>query len=407
MARRTDFDDPWTVEGKLTDGLVAALTPPPKGNRLRPHGGVSGLNLRVTAGGAKAWVLRYRNRGGRERAFTIGDPADGWTVAKAVDQAKSLRRRVDAGEDPMAEREAERRAQTVTELWAEFEQELLPSRRPSTAAEYRRQWQRELQPHLGRLKIAAVTKQDVEALHRKIAKDHSYQANRVLALASVLFALAVERKLRPDNPAAGIKKAPEERRERFLTSTELGRLNDVLAAHPERTSAAAIRLMLLTGCRRGEALAARWSEFDLDAGTWLKPSSNTKQKKPHKVPLGSDAVELVRQVQAENRNSPHVFTSNKKPGERLTSVKRVWVSACKSAGLRGVRLHDLRHSFASALVSGGLNLPVIGQLLGHNQPRTTSRYAHLYDAVLREAAEHVGRIANSRPDAEIVPPRRA
>ncbi len=391
--------DPWT-EGRLTDALLARLTPPTKGYRIRWHGELAGFGLRVTSTGARAFVLRYRNREGRDRTLTIGSPP-AWTVAKAAEQAKSLRRSVDSGEDPMGQRDADRAAQSVAELWEAFEQDDLASRRPSTQDQYRRMWRQYLAPQIGRLKIAAVTKEDVASLVRRIAKDHPYQANRVLALASVLFSLAIERELRATNPTARITKAPEERRERFLTPLEIGRLNNVLAAHSERTSAAAIQLMLLTGCRRGEALAAKWAEFDLITAVWVKPSTNTKSRKPHRIPLSSAAVELLRKlesrrVQRDGLPSPYVFQSGKRAAAQLTEVKRTWASACKAAGLSGVRLHDLRHTFASALVSGGLNLPVIGQLLGHSQQRTTARYSHLYDDVLRDAAEHVGQIANGK-----------
>jgi integrase len=404
MTKRKTVDDPWQIQGKLTDSLVAALTPPPatgKGHRIRWDGpdGMAGFGARVTHNGAKSFVLRYRNADGRERIPTIGSFPD-WSTAPAREQAKSLKRRVDNGEDPMAEREAARRAQSVAELWAAFETDHLSTLRPSTQTEYRRMWAAYLAASVGKLKIAAVTKEDIAALHRRIAKEHPYQANRVLALASVLFSQAVERKLRLDNPAHGIKKAPEEARETFLTPAELGRINGALAAHPAWVDAGAIRLMLLTGCRRGEALAAKWTEFDLDNATWSKPSVNTKSKRPHRVPLSSTAVQLLREIQAKTRNlrgdviNPYVFTSGRFPAERLTGVKRTWVSACEAAGLTGIRLHDLRHSFASALVSGGLNLPVIGRMLGHSQPRTTARYSHLYDDVLRDAAEHVGQIAS-------------
>jgi integrase len=222
-------------------------------------------------------------------------------------------------------------------------------------------------------------------------------ANRVLALLSVLLNLGIERKMRTDNPCARMPKAPEESRQTYLSPEQITRLAQALAAHPEKISAAAIRFMLLTGCRRNEALASTWAEFDIEAGIWTKPSANTKQKRPHRIPLSAAALTLLGEMRVEAdsmRNhgiiSPYVFPSGKKQAQALMGVRRTWASACKIASLSGVRLHDLRHSFASALVSVGVGLPTIGAMLGHSQPRTTARYSHLYDTTLRDAAEHVG-----------------
>jgi integrase len=248
-------------------------------------------------------------------------------------------------------------------------------------------------------------------LHREIAKVHSYMANRVLALLSVLFNLGIEREMRADNPCARVPKAPEERRETFLGPAEIARLADALAAHPEKISAGAIRFLMLTGARRNEALAARWPEFDLEAAVWTKPSTNTKQKRSHRVPLSAAAVAVLVEMQAkaekmrrEGLITPYVFPSGKRPAEALREVRRTWASVRRAAGLQGVRLHDLRHSFASALVSGGVGLPAIGALLGHSQPRTTARYAHLYDSTLRDAAERVGSlVTGAGKGADAVP----
>jgi len=288
---------PDRLTDKMTDKALAALPAPAVGNRIVYDLQVKGFGLRITAVGARSFILTYRTADRRERRITIGSYPD-WSLKAAREQAKALKRRIDQGEDPLAEREADRKAQSVAELWAAFEVDHLPSRRPSTAAEYRRQWTKYLAAPLGKLKIAAVGKEDIAALHRRIAREHPYLANRLLALTSVLFSLAVERKLRTDNPAAGIAKAPEEARETFLSREQIADLDRVLATHPERISAAAIRLMLLTGCRRNEALAAKWSEFDLDNGTWLKPSTNTKSKRPHRIPLSGAAVDILRQCRS-------------------------------------------------------------------------------------------------------------
>lgn len=380
---------------RLTDRTVRELASPASGNRVIYDPEMPGFGIRLTAGGARSFILNYRTAG-RERRLTIGSvPA--WNVAAARKRAAALRQQIDRGEDPLAIRDEIRTGSTVADLWAVFAADHLGQRRPSTQAEYSRQAKQQILPRFGRLRVASITREDIAGLHREIAREHPYAANRVLALLSVLFNLAIEKKLRPDNPCARISKAPEEKRETFLKPDEIGRLVEALDKHPEKISAAAIKLMLLTGCRRGEALHATWGEFDLAAGIWSKPRTHTKQKKPHRIPISAAAVAVLREMEAEAERrrrdgilTPYVFVSSKKPAEGLLEVRRTWASACNAAGLHGVRLHDLRHSFASALVSGGVGLPTIGAMLGHSQPRTTARYSHVYDDTLRKAAERVG-----------------
>jgi integrase len=401
---------------RWTDRAIEALPIPATGSKITydsaagADGAIAGFGIRVTAGKARSFILSYR-LAGRERRLTIGSyPA--WHGAAARKRAAELRQQIDRGEDPLAERDEERAGRTVAELWAAFEADHLPTRRPSTAAEYRREAVQHILPRLGRLKVSAVSREDIASLHREIAKAHPYMANRVLALLSVLFNLAVEREMRPDNPCARVPKAPEERRETFLSPAEIGRLADALAAHPEKVSAAAIRFLMLTGARRNEALAATWAEFDLQSAVWTKPSTNTKQKRSHRVPLSAAAVAVLADMQAEAEKmrrdgiiTPYVFPSRLRSAKALREVRRTWSAVCKAAGLHGIRLHDLRHSFASALVSAGVGLPTIGAMLGHSQPRTTARYSHLYDTTLRDAAERVGSLVTGagKTGADVVP----
>lgn len=396
----------WTIEA------IEGLAPPAVGARITYDGVLPGFGIRVTAGGARSFILNYRHAG-RERRLTIGSYPT-WKATAARKRAEELRQRIDRGEDPLATRDTERAGRTVADLWTAFEVDHLPTRRATTAAEYKREAAQYIIPRLGRLQVSAVSREDVAALHREIAKTHPYMANRVLALLSVLFNLAIEREMRPDNPCVRVPKAPEEKRETFLCPAEFARLSNALAVHPEKVSAAAIRFLMLTGARRNEALAAKWSEFDLAAGVWTKPSTNTKQKRSHRVPLSVAGVAVLTEMQAEAAKmkkagiiTPYVFPSSKKTAEALGEVRRTWASACKAAGLTGIRLHDLRHSFASALVSGGVGLTTIGAMLGHSQPRTTGRYAHLYDSTLRDAAERVGSIVTGGggSGADVVPTR--
>jgi integrase len=175
---------------------------------------------------------------------------------------------------------------------------------------------------------------------------------------------------------------------------ELGRLTVALAELEDQDAANAIRLLLLTGARRGEVLAARWADFDLGTGVWVKPPSSTKQAKLHRVPLSAAAVALLRTFPL---GDARLF-----PTLSGRSLTRTWEILRKAADISDVRLHDLRHTYASVLASAGLSLPVIGALLGHATPTTTARYAHLFDDPLRAATERASAIIIGTPSAPVV-----
>jgi len=407
----------------LDKAVVEGLEAPPKGtpNRITYDTEVKGFGVRVTPAGAKSFVLNYRSKG-QERRLTIGSYPD-WRVGAARDHAKALKRRIDLGEDPMGERHAERDAPTMSDLADRFVEEHLAKRRPATTKEYKAILASYIRPELGKLKVADVRHADIERLHAKIARTAPYRANRAAAVLSKMLSLAVKWEMRTDNPARGIERAPEQKRERFLSPAEIARLSEALNASKETASANAIRLLLLTGARKSEVLKARWSEFDLTAGIWIKPSAHTKTKKDHRVPLSAPARLLLTEMRAaadkevrRGGKAIFLFPSDTDDDKPLTDIKKSWSSVCQKAGLgRAVpvldkagkpvlardgapvttwqgdaRMHDLRHTYASLLASSGLSLPIIGQLLGHTQAQTTARYAHLLDDPLRAATELVG-----------------
>jgi integrase len=346
---------------------------------------VKGLGLRVTRKLAKSWVLVYR-AAGTQRCLTIGTHRDPWRAAAARKEALRLKLLVDQGRDPMGERHLSRTAPRVNDLIERWSEEHAKKRRASTRREYEgliAQW---IKPELGTRRVADVTREDIDRLHRRITKRGTpYRANRVLAMLSKLFSLAIEWRMTEVHPCKGIERNPEEPRDTYLDHDQLERLLAALEDHPNKVAANAIRLLVLTGARSGEVFQARWQQFDPpDFTTWTKPSAHTKQKKVHRVPLSPEAGELLKQMFAAT-SSVFVF-----PG--LRTVRHDWAAICKAASLDGVRVHDLRHSYASFLASSGLSLPIIGALLGHTSPTTTARYAHLLDAPLREATAKVGEI---------------
>jgi integrase len=382
----------------LSDGDVKRLTAPASGNRItydKGKGSVSGFGCRVTAAGTKSYILNYRTKAGRERRYTIGS-ADNWTTGAARIKARELRKQVDNGEDPLGNIEEERAAPTLHDLCDRFENEFLPTRRESTQVDYRSMLSRHIRPHWGKHdKVADVTTDEIEALHRKISKaGNPYRANRVVAVVSKIFSLAVRWRMRADNPARGIERNYEAKRKRYLNGEELTALVNTLAAHPDQHSANIFRLLLLTGARRGEVLSMRWADVDLKAGKWLKPGSTTKQKTEHEVPLSAPGRQLLGEIAAKLGKKPlgeFVFPGAGK-SEHVVEVKRQWRHICKAAGISGLRIHDLRHNYASILVSGGASLELVGALLGHNSAATTHRYSHLFDDPQRAAAEKVGAI---------------
>ncbi|MEA1649199.1 site-specific integrase [Nitrospirillum sp. BR 11164] len=444
---------------KLTERVVKGLEPPASGNKITYDSEVSGFGARVTALGKVSFVLNYRAEGGRERRITIGSWPD-WPVETARSRAKELKRQVDLGEDPMGDRHARRAAPTVLDLAERYREEHLPKKRAGSAKEDERNLRVHVLPRLGKMKVADVRFSDVDRLHQDISRTAPYAANRVLSLLSKLFNLAIKWEVRTDNPVKGVDKNAEEKRKRYLSGVELVALTEVLQAHRERSSANVVRLLLLTGARRGEVLSARWDQFDLTAGLWVKPGATTKQKTEHRVPLSAPARQLLAEMRAQAekvapaKRSPFVFPGDTptRPMKDISSFWRAvtelasvslfaaqpetlagriaaalqaklgrlptyreWLDAAKAewagrpgesipAGLTDVRVHDLRHTYASILVSAGLSLPIIGALLGHTQAQTTARYAHLMDDPLRAATERVGAILEStaRPTAEVV-----
>jgi integrase len=376
---------------KLTEKTIKNPKLPPKGYTLKWDDEVKGFGVRITAGGSVAFIFNYRTRGGRMRRKTIGDVSE-YSVEAARRVAKRYRHIVDEGGDPLATQEAERGAPTFKRLAEEYIEKHLPKKRPSSAKIDRQTIDNELLPVLRQRKVAEITFSDIDDLHHKITKRAPYRANRVVALLSKMFSLAIKKGWRTDNPAKGIERNHESKRERYLSNDELTRLTEALAKYPDQDVANAVRLLLMTGARRGEVLSAQWVQFDLEQGVWSKPSAHTKQKAIHTVPLSPPALELLAAMHASrDPNSPYLFPGRDGKGHRV-DLKKPWPAICETAGITGLRLHDLRHSYASILASGGTTLLMIGKLLGHTQLSTTLRYAHLQVDPLREATARAGAV---------------
>jgi integrase len=356
---------------------------------------LKGFGVRVQRGDAKSYVLHYRvgtGRGAPLRKLTIGRHGSPWTAETARAEAKRLLGLVAHGQDPAGAKTAAKTAPTVGELVARFLVEHAEAKRkPSTAREYRRLLEHVVLPLIGKHKVTDITRRDIERLHQA-RRTTPTEANRILACLSTMLNIAERWGLRPDgsNPCRHVEKYPQRRRERFLSAEELSRLGDALAAHDGSPYAvAAIKLLVFTGARRGEVLGLCWEWIDFERGEARLPDSKTGAKTLHLPP---PALAVLAELPRLEGN-PHVIVGAKQ-GASLVNLEKPWRTIRAAAGLDDVRLHDLRHAFASVAVSSGLALPIIGKTLGHSQPATTARYAHLAsDPVKAAAATVAGKIA--------------
>lgn len=378
---------------KLSDTFIKGdkFKAPAKGNKIEYDTEVRGFGCRITAAGAKSFVLNYRTRSGLERRYTIGRFPE-WTTSAAREEAKRLKGEIRVnGLDPAGVLKAERSAPTMTDL-AERYLEEHASRKRTKADDERIFKSFILKPPLAQKKVAEITFTDMDGLHRRITKNGTpYRANRVIATLSKAFTLSIRWGWRGDNPCRGIERNQEQKRTRYLSAEELTRLTKALAELRDQQAANIIRLLLLTGARRGEVRAATWDQFDLKNGVWTKPGAATKQKTEHRVPLSAPARQLLSELrEAASDDATFVFPG--RSGGHRDNIKDAWALVCKEARIKSARVHDLRHTYASLLASAGFSLPMIGALLGHTQPMTTARYSHLFDDPLREATERVGAV---------------
>jgi integrase len=391
------------MKAHLTERSVKGLQPRQK-NIIVYDEEVVGFGVRITSGGTRAFILTYRIEA-RERRLTIGAWPD-WSVTAAREDAKRLKREIDQGRDPMAERDEARESPNVRQLIDRYLEEhaakLAKRNRDDQASMLRKL----VEPAWGPRKAAEIQPDDVDRLLRQIAggtpgkrgrKPTPVRANRLGEILRKMFNLAIRWRIRTDNPAAGFARNAEAPRDRYLSTDEIGRLSAALDAHPNRRAADAVRLILLTGARRGEVLGARWDQFDLDAAVWIKPAATTKQRRLHRAPISASAAALLRTIRLRVPEDCEWVFPGDAEGKPLQDIKRFWEDVRANAELPAVRIHDLRHTFASLLVSGGMTLPMIGKLLGHTQVQTTQRYAHLLDDPLRAGLEQVGDMLRAKP----------
>jgi integrase len=391
---------------KLTKRNVDSLRPGDK-RYTAWDSDVFGFGLRVMPSGERVYVLKYR-LAGRQRWVTIGKHGSPWTPDSARREAVRLLGDVARGLDPAEKRNADRKAISFAALCDLYLAEGTAHKKTSTLRVDHGRIELHLKPLLGGRRADAITRADIERLLNdvkkgrtaatvpkqkrppgSIAKGGSGVAAQCVALASTIFQFAVDRSLRADNPARGVKKPPVRKMQRFLSDAEFARLADALD-HEEGASGnpfvvAAIRTLAFTGARRSEIEGLRWRNVDAERGLLMLDDSKTREKTVYLSPPALSILSGLPRV----AGNEHVFAGGR-PGQRTGALDKVWSRVRQRAGLADVRMHDLRHSFASVAAGASLSLPIIGKLLGHTQAQTTQRYAHLGSDPMRRAADTIG-----------------
>lgn len=415
------------ASGRITKRTVDTLKTAGK-EYVHWDGELTGFGVRVRPSGSKSFVAVYRT-GGRNtplRRVTIG--AVGKIEAdKAREEARTIIRQAELGQDRAAERAKARAEMTLDKVCDLYLAEGCDTKKTSTLATDKGRIERHIKPLLGRKRVGEISRTDVEKFMRDVAAGKTAvdektkkrgraiveggkgTATRTVGLLGGIMSFAVSRQLRADNPVRGVKRYADKKGETFLSADELRRIGLALSkaeadgANP--SAIAIIRLLAFTGARKSEIAGLRWLEADLGRGYLRLGDSKTGAKV---IPIGAPAVEVLSGVTVIE-GSPFVFPASSGEG-RFQGVERVWRKVRADAGLPNLRLHDLRHSFASVGLARGDALPVIGAILGHADIKTTSRYAHLADDPVKNAAEAISLTIESalvgRASAEIVPFKR-
>ncbi len=401
---------------KLTEKVLREACPVPGRDYQIFDTDLRGFAVCIYRGGGRAFTIDYRHAG-RQRRMTFGRWPE-WSVAAARERAKELRREIDAGTDPLAQREAMREVPRIADLIERYCAQHLPKLSDRNAADQRSALAKMVAPVWGRKLVTEITATDVDKLltivaegrarphkdrpnnrARKLlgAKPTPVRANRIGEILRKMFTLAVEWGWCEDNPAQRFHRRTETPRERFLSQEEIASLAAALDAAEDRRAADIIRLCMLTGARLGEVRQARFEQFNLEHLSWSKPPMMTKQRRAHRVPISDEVAAIVRQRRLTAiQGSPWLFPGDT-PGQPVQEIRRFWARIQREVGIEDVRVHDLRHTFASLLVSGGASLEMIGKLLGHSQTQTTQRYAHLMDSPLRAGVDAVAVAFSCKP----------
>ncbi|WP_419914641.1 tyrosine-type recombinase/integrase [Hoeflea sp.] len=393
---------------KLTKPLITALNPTEREVVLWDDS-LPGFGVRAKPSGAKTFIVQYRNQSGRSRRLSVGKLGK-VTLDQARKQAVKLMGKIATGEDPAEERRRLLRSETVGQLADVYMKEHCAGRcKPRTIEAHNWLLKKFIRPKLGKRKLLDLRPADIARMHADL-RSTPYNANRALGLLRAMLNCAERWEMIPhgSNPAAVIKPYPEKKRERYLSAEELTRLLKTLDTAEEDGmidvyEAAAIRLLIFTGCRLTEITTLEWAGIDFAKSRIVLERHKTDKHGAKIVPLNDSALEVLKAL-PRLKDNPYVIVG-REAGTHLVNLQKPWRRVRKAAGLDDVRLHDLRHSFASFAVGAGIPLAVIGGLLGHRSVQTTARYAHLADDPLKQASNIVGKLLiqpdrQAKPEAE-------
>jgi len=346
---------------------------------------VPGFGIRVTPAGTKSFIFQFRSRANKQGKMVIGRYPS-MTVEQARKAAREHRVAVDQGGNPSLDRQGTRTAATLRDLATHYCDVYGPDRglKSQTIKDARSLLDRFALPKFGLRKVGDLTSSDVRAMHSGARKGAGrYQANRLRAVLSRMFTLAIQDESRTDNPCRGVEKFPEDQRWDYFSEQQVPVLLRACDLHHDQHAANAVRLLLFTGARLREVLKAEWTQFDLDIGLWVKPSHHTKTKILHRVHLAPATVKLLQSMRSDGPSSVFLFPGRdgKKP---RCDLKRPWTQILKIADIGHHRRHDLRRTTASFMISTGSDLMTVGKALGQTQAATTQRYAQLFGGVQLE-----------------------
>jgi len=384
---------------KLTKTYISKLS---AGNRDKVvwDSSLPGFGVRVKPSGVKSYALQYRNRHGSTKRLTLGRVGQ-ITLDQARKEAVRLKGAVSLGQDPAFERREARTCETVRELSERYMEEHCKGRcKDSTMAAHQWLLDKYILPKFGACKITELQSTEIAKYHQSLRKT-LYNANRVLGLLKAMFNKAEQWGQLPTNtnPAAAIKPFTERKRQRFLSAVEFKRLFETVD-ELERFKvigtyqAAAIRLLALTGCRLGEILTLEWSSVDFINNRLLLEKHKSDRKGAKAIPLNAATKSILEHLPRVEDNEHVIVGKNEE--NHLVNLQKPWKRVREAAQLEDVRLHDLRHSFASAAASAGIPLQIIGGMLGHSSPQTTARYAHLSQDPIHQASEVVGSLISEQ-----------
>lgn len=362
----------------LTRRLIDKAPHPEKGAVFLRDAELRGFGIRLTKG-SKSFFLERRIKG-RVRRLTIG-PYPSLTPEEARRRAERLIGRISDGEDPAEDRIEERRGITFGRACEIYTQKHVPRKRSGNLDVMA--IEKHLQGWRSR-RIDDIRRRDVADLIAKIGEKHPVRANRVHSLVRKIFNFAKSEGLfEGDNPAVGVERFKERSRERFVQPGELPALFKAIRAEKDPFIQGVFLMIVFTGVRKGEALAARWEHVDLEKGIWRIPT--TKADRPHLLPLPSPVVKMLKRLPRFSGN-PHIFPG-RKTGEPLKSLKSAWSRILEAAELQDVHIHDLRRTLGSWLAGGNTSTAIIGKILNHTDPKATAVYARLNVEPVRAVLE--------------------